>query len=42
MMLMTLEPGEQSVLGATHRDPSCAHQHAASSNFNFSRFLLAY
>ena len=33
--LTTLEPGEQSVLGATQRGLSYAHQHAASSNLDF-------
>ena len=32
---MTLEPGEQSFLGATQWGLSYAHQRAASSNLNF-------
>ena len=35
MTLTTLEPGEQSVLGATHRGLSCARRHAAYSNLDF-------
>ena len=45
--LTTLERGEQSVLGATQRGLSYAHQHATSSNLDFLfcfllRFLLIY
>ena len=36
--LTTLEPGEQSVLGATQRGLSYARQRAASSNLDF-RFV---
>ena len=32
---MTLEPGEQSVLGVTQRGLSYARQRAASSNLDF-------
>ena len=35
MTLTTLEPGEQSVLGATQRGLSRARRRAASSNLDF-------
>ena len=38
--LTTLEPGEQSVLGATQRGLSYARQRAASSSLDF-RFLYS-